>query len=346
MHLLPSTSKIYKRTYRHFFRRRMNQMERPLIVMTFQGVLGDFIKDGGISNKQDHLMSKHYLQAQASNASNSNSDSYSLWVRMGVVEGLKYLSKHFQIVVFNRDTCLEDLGSNHSQVQLIQQFLNQNDISIDAIYSSVSTLTIAQNQQQPLAKSENKESKTQKIQQQAQKPYKPNYQKQEDIWEDYKQIYLDFNFNTDAKIRDRVLFVNSLDVDYNARNEEVKMDSTGYFLLDVNSKPAKPLTQGLPITYDTGEKEIDLSDKGMFQFNGAKKEVQTKEMPVTILVPNPRSMYNQQLSFASIAKTIMTMCLMGRRKQKVPLVSQEDLLDAHLSRLNYLQEFDIKVQKE
>ena len=35
MHLLPSTSKYYKRTYRHFFKRRMNQMERPLIVITF-----------------------------------------------------------------------------------------------------------------------------------------------------------------------------------------------------------------------------------------------------------------------------------------------------------------------
>ena len=125
------------------------------------------------------------------------------------------------------------------------------------------------------------------------------------------------------------------------------MDSQGYFLLDVNSKPAKPLTQGLPITFETGEKEIDLSDnKGMFQFNGAKKEVQTKEMPVTILVPNPRSMYSQQLSFASIAKTIMIMCTMGRRKQKVPLSNQEDMLDTHLANLTYLQEVDFKVQKE
>jgi hypothetical protein len=43
--------------------------------------------------------------------------------------------------------------------------------------------------------------------------------KQNDIWEDYKQIYIDFGFNSDQKIRDRVLFVNSLDVDFNSKQE-------------------------------------------------------------------------------------------------------------------------------
>jgi hypothetical protein len=51
MHLLPSTNKHYKRTFRHHFKRRMNLMERPLIVVMFQGVLGDFMKDSGISAK-------------------------------------------------------------------------------------------------------------------------------------------------------------------------------------------------------------------------------------------------------------------------------------------------------
>ena len=37
-------------------------MERPLLIITFQGVLGDFLKDGGVSTKQDHLMSKQYLK--------------------------------------------------------------------------------------------------------------------------------------------------------------------------------------------------------------------------------------------------------------------------------------------
>lgn len=33
-------------------------MERPLIIIIFQGVIGDFIKDNGISKNQDHIMSK------------------------------------------------------------------------------------------------------------------------------------------------------------------------------------------------------------------------------------------------------------------------------------------------
>lgn len=62
MHLLPSTPKYYKRTYRHYFKRRMNQMERPVIIINFQGVLGDFLKDGGLSTKQDHLLSRAYIK--------------------------------------------------------------------------------------------------------------------------------------------------------------------------------------------------------------------------------------------------------------------------------------------
>lgn len=58
---------------------------------------------------------------------------------------------------------------------------------------------------------------------------------QPDIWEDYKQIYLDFSLNNDLKVRDRVLFVNSLDLDYNSRIEDIKFDSQGYFLIDTLS---------------------------------------------------------------------------------------------------------------
>ena len=59
-----------------------------------------------------------------------------------------------------------------------------------------------------------------------------------------------------------MLFVNSLDLDYNPKQEEIKFDPVGYFLIDTNSKPARPLVQGLPLSYETGEKEIDLTDKG------------------------------------------------------------------------------------
>lgn len=168
--------------------------------------------------------------------------------------------------------------------------------------------------------------------------------KQADIWEDYKQIYLDFSLNNDDKVRDKVLFVSSFDGDFNARQEEIKMDPVGYFLIDAQCKPARALAQGIPLSYETGQKEIDLKDKqGVFQFlNAQRKEIQTKEMPVTILIPNPRSMYNHQISFASIAKTIMTLAFMGRKNKKL----HHDEFNFHLNKLHFLQEFDVKVQKD
>ena len=94
MHLLPTTSKYYKRTYRHYFKRRMGLSERPLIIVTFQGVLGDFIKDGGLSMNQDHLMSKQYQKDFKTYQTNENIN-YHMWVRIGALDGMKYLAKHF-----------------------------------------------------------------------------------------------------------------------------------------------------------------------------------------------------------------------------------------------------------
>lgn len=89
-------------------------------------------------------MSKQYIKE----FTNSNQESnYHMWVRIGAVDGLRYLSRHFQIVIFNRDTCVEDLGQDFSQVQLIQQYFNQCDANIDAIYSAQTWDSIKQNLQ-------------------------------------------------------------------------------------------------------------------------------------------------------------------------------------------------------
>ena len=70
-------------------------------------------------------------------------------------------------------------------------------------------------------------------------------------------------------------------------------------------------------------------------------------MPVTILIPNPRSMYGQQISFASIAKTVMTLAFMGRKyKNKGLNKTESDGVSIHLNKLRFLQEFDVKVQKD
>lgn len=59
-----------------------------------------------------------------------------MWIRIGSIDGLKYLSKHFQIIIFNRDTCFEDFNHKYSQIQMIQSYLIQNDIVVDGIYST------------------------------------------------------------------------------------------------------------------------------------------------------------------------------------------------------------------
>ena len=43
--MLPSTPKIFKLTKRVLFARRMSHMDRPLIILNFQGLLGDFKRD-------------------------------------------------------------------------------------------------------------------------------------------------------------------------------------------------------------------------------------------------------------------------------------------------------------
>ena len=55
-------------------------------------------------------------------------------------------------------------------------------------------------------------------------------------------------------------------------------------------------------------------------------------------------MHGQQLSFASIAKTIMTLCFLGQKKPKGLLTPGDGgILNQYLNNLKYLQEFDVKV---
>lgn len=67
--MLPSTPKVFKRTKRELFARRMVQMDKPLVVVCFQGVIGDFLFERG--------------------------DVDVVNIRAGALEGLKLLSYHF-----------------------------------------------------------------------------------------------------------------------------------------------------------------------------------------------------------------------------------------------------------
>ena len=56
--MLPSTPKMFKRTKRVLFARRMIYMDRPLVIINFQGVLGDFIKMPAFKMKENPLIGK------------------------------------------------------------------------------------------------------------------------------------------------------------------------------------------------------------------------------------------------------------------------------------------------
>ena len=95
----------------------MVYMDRPLLIINFQGVLGDFIK------LPAHRL-KENLQIGKSKTSRGLQPSVTLpeekfaeqelmqtWrglnLRQGVLEGLRYLSTQYQLVVFSRETIEE-----------------------------------------------------------------------------------------------------------------------------------------------------------------------------------------------------------------------------------------------
>ena len=74
--------------------------------------------------------------------------------------------------------------------------------------------------------------------------------------DDYSQIFLDFGLNSEKKVCEKVLFVNSLANDFVSNNQTTSkkpnpdIDEKGYFMFDLSCKPAVPLIKGLPISLD------------------------------------------------------------------------------------------------
>lgn len=82
--MLPPTPKVFKFSKRELFARRMSMMDRPLVIVNFQGVLGDFQKVAGSA----------------------------INIKSGTVEGLRLLRNHFQLVVFSREQIEDSWGSS------------------------------------------------------------------------------------------------------------------------------------------------------------------------------------------------------------------------------------------
>ena len=89
----------------------MNLMDRPMLIITFQGVLGDFMKKQ-VTGLKEHPIVPTPLPVpttakEKKKASQKEPEEESVNLRAGAIEGLRYLSQLFQLVIFSRET-IED----------------------------------------------------------------------------------------------------------------------------------------------------------------------------------------------------------------------------------------------
>jgi hypothetical protein len=122
-------------------------------------------------------------------------------VRVGLIKGMQFLSQYFQIVIFNNPTHEIVSGVNHrdSADKIKQLLISNHNITVDAIYTSNSGNGINST-----------------------------------TGEDFSQIFIDFNINNLKKIQEKVLFVQTLDIDSFGQHEEIQIDTKGFFLFDTS----------------------------------------------------------------------------------------------------------------
>ena len=152
-------------------------------------------------------------------------------LRAGVLDGLRYLGQHFQLVIFSRETIedswFQSVGGQSPtpevQTKAIENFLQQNpDIKYDGLYASVL----------------NAKSQT--------------------MTDDYSQIFIDFGLNSEQKVQDKVLFVSSLASDFVCNQ---RLPACG----NVSPKSKKPSAAQLGISFARGLTDVD--PYGYFMFD-------------------------------------------------------------------------------
>jgi len=199
-------------------------------------------------------------------------------LRQDAVSGLRYLCSCFQLVIFSRESIEDSWGQESeesfgSQSKTIKQFLQTHpDIPIDGYYCS--TLP----------------------------PRKTG------LCDDYSQIFIDFGLNSEKKIRERVLFIQSINNDnvpglVPCAQKISEIDPLGYFMFDMSCQPAVPLVGGIPIAVEQNQDKRPKPKKESsmnltYDERVKNDEIQIHEMPVTVLVPNSRCQVpRSQLSF-------------------------------------------------
>ena len=103
LYMQPKTDKIYEfQTKRFEFRRRPSHCKCQLLIIHFDGIVGDVVQK------------------------NLGDDNYQLVLRRDAIEGLKQLGKHFQLVLY---TMMTERYCRH-----FVDLLDREDVVFDAVY--------------------------------------------------------------------------------------------------------------------------------------------------------------------------------------------------------------------
>jgi hypothetical protein len=103
--LQPATKSLFKFSKRVYFNRRLEMGNRNLLVINFEGVLGEFFKENFWDDKDE-----------------------SFHIRKGIIPGLRSLSKQFQIALF--------FICSKSDSGRVVSYLLSKHVRIDAAYTS------------------------------------------------------------------------------------------------------------------------------------------------------------------------------------------------------------------
>ena len=143
--------------------------------------------------------------------------------------------------------------------------------------------------------------------------------KNQNMCDDYAQIFVDFGMNSEKKVCEKVLFVNSISNDFvsnfpvSTNKASKDIDSHGYFMFDLSCQPAVPIVKGLPISLEVksdAAKNLTRSTHDSSMDGGMGQT--RREMPVTLLVPNVRTQTIKTcMNFSQIVKSIMLMAYLG-----------------------------------
>eukprot|EP00698_Gefionella_okellyi_P010416 TRINITY_DN2700_c0_g1_i1.p1 TRINITY_DN2700_c0_g1~~TRINITY_DN2700_c0_g1_i1.p1 ORF type:complete len:464 (+),score=74.29 TRINITY_DN2700_c0_g1_i1:67-1458(+) len=203
-------------------KKRSHMAQRPLLIILLEGVLGDVCKQGFF----DH------------------DPRIPLFIRPGLLMGLKLLISSFQVVVISY--------LPRERLALAVKYFVENEICFDGFYDRFDLLL------KPLARDRMV------------------------VLQDFSKVYLDFNIRPDD-VSKRVLVISSISLDHD----------------EIDSR------DGLSLVYENGSGKPFFATAAPLPFSGG-------EVPISILVPNPRAMLQfEAVPMEIIVRTVRELAKTG-----------------------------------